>query len=79
MTGFLFFFGRTAQHAELPQPGIEPTPPAVEDRGLTTGPPRKSWLSCKREIWTQGAMQKENIVKTLGRERHMKAQRHKTR
>ena len=32
---FLFlFFGRTARHAELPWPGMEPAPPAVEAQNL---------------------------------------------
>ena len=29
-----FLFGRTARHAELPQPGIEPVSPAVEAQSL---------------------------------------------
>ena len=43
--GFGFcLFGRTAQHAELPRPGIQPMPrPLQWKRGvLTTGPPGKS-------------------------------------
>lgn len=34
---FFFFFGDTAQHArsyKFPDQGIEPTPPAVEERNL---------------------------------------------
>ena len=36
---FFFFFGHIEQHGELPQPGTEPEPPALEARILTTGPP----------------------------------------
>ena len=31
---FLFFFGCAARHVELPWPGIEPMPPAVEAQSL---------------------------------------------
>ena len=31
---FFFFFGCTSKHEELPQPGIEPVPPAVEVQSL---------------------------------------------
>ena len=40
-----FFFGHTTWHAKLPGPGIEPEPPAVEARVLTTGPPGKSTVN----------------------------------
>ena len=36
------FFGRTASMRDLPQPGIEPMPPAVEAPSITAGPPGKS-------------------------------------
>ena len=29
--------------SKFPEPGIQPTPPAVQDGLLTTGPPGKSW------------------------------------
>ena len=41
-TLFFFFFGREACGILAPQPGIEPTPPALEGEVLTTGPPGKS-------------------------------------
>ena len=36
------FFGRKARGISAPQPGIEPAPPALEGKVLTTGPPGKS-------------------------------------
>ena len=40
---FMFwFFGREACGMLAPRPGIEPTPPALEGKVLTTGPPGKS-------------------------------------
>ena len=40
---FMFwFFGRQACNILTPWPGIKPTPPALEDKVLTTGPPGKS-------------------------------------
>ena len=42
---FLFyifgFFGHKACWILAPQPGIKPTPPALEGKVLTTGPPGK--------------------------------------
>ena len=37
-----WFFGCEACGILAPQPGIEPTPPALEGEVLTTGPPGKS-------------------------------------
>ena len=37
------FFGHEARGILVPQPGIEPAPPALEGEVLTTGPPRKFW------------------------------------
>ena len=37
-----WFFGREARGILAPQPGIEPTPSALEGEVLTTGPPGKS-------------------------------------
>ena len=37
-----WFFGPEAGGILAPQPGIEPTPPALEGKVLTTGPPGKS-------------------------------------
>ena len=36
-----------------PQPGIQPTPPALEGKVLTTGPPGKIWSPSfiKKEKW----------------------------
>ena len=40
---FLFwFFGHQAFENLAPPPGIKPTPLALEDKALTTGPPGKS-------------------------------------
>ena len=40
---FMFwFFGPGACGILAPQPGIEPAPPALEGKVLTTGPPEKS-------------------------------------
>ena len=39
---FLFFSGPEACGILAPQPGIEPAPPALEGKILTTGPPGKS-------------------------------------
>ena len=39
-----WFFGREARGILAPQPGIEPTPSALEGEVLTTGPPGKSLL-----------------------------------
>ena len=36
------FFGHEAYSILAPQPGIEPTPPALEGEVLTTGRPGKS-------------------------------------
>lgn len=45
-----FFFGHIEQHGELPQPGTEPEPPALEARILTIGPPGGSghFNSCSK-------------------------------
>ena len=40
-----WFFGHEACGNLSPQPGIEPTPPALESKVLTTGPPGKSPVS----------------------------------
>ena len=37
-----WFFGRKACGILAPRPGIEPAPPALEGKVLTTGPPGKS-------------------------------------
>ena len=37
-----WFFGPGACGILAPQPGIEPAPPALEGKVLTTGPPEKS-------------------------------------
>ena len=37
-----WFFGHKACGILAPQPGIKPTPPALEGKVLTTGPPGKS-------------------------------------
>ena len=40
---FMFwFFGHEAYGILTPQPGMEPTPPALEGEALTTGPPGRS-------------------------------------
>ena len=40
---FMFwFFGHEACGILVPQPGVKPTPPALEGEVLTTGPPGKS-------------------------------------
>ena len=36
---WFFFFGYKACRILAPQPGIEPAPPALEGKFLTTGPP----------------------------------------
>ena len=41
-----WFFDHKACRSSAPQPRIEPAPPALVDKVLTTGPPRKS-LNCK--------------------------------
>ena len=38
-----WFFGHKARGILVPQPGIEPAPPALEGKVLTPGPPRKFW------------------------------------
>ena len=38
-----WYFGREACGILAPWPGIEPAPPALESKVLTTGPPGKSW------------------------------------
>ena len=40
--GFWFFFCHKTSRVLVPQPGIEPSPPALEDKVLTTGPSGKS-------------------------------------
>ena len=40
-----WFFGHEACGILVPQPGIEPAPPALEDEVLTTEPPGKSLQS----------------------------------
>ena len=42
---FLFYVGHEACGIIAPQPGIEPAPPALEGKVLTTGPPGKSQKS----------------------------------
>ena len=42
-----WFFGREACGILAPRPGIEPAPPALEGKVLTTGPPGKS-LDCSK-------------------------------
>ena len=37
-----WFFGPKAYEILAPQPGVEPTPSALEVEALTTGPPKKS-------------------------------------
>ena len=37
-----WFFGPETNGILVPQPGIEPRPPALEGEVLTTGPPGKS-------------------------------------
>ena len=39
---FCFFFGREASGILIPQPGIEPTSPALKDEVITPGPLGKS-------------------------------------
>ena len=39
---FFFFFGCDACGISVPQPGIKPTPPALEGKVLTAGLPGKS-------------------------------------
>ena len=45
----LFFFCHTTGHAELPLPGIEPVPPAMEVQSPNQGTIKKSyvWVLCK--------------------------------
>ena len=43
---FILFFGCEACGILAPQPGMEPAPPALEGKVLTTGPPAKSPASC---------------------------------
>ena len=40
-------FGHEAHGILIPQPGMEPTSPALESEVLTTGPPGKSHLLFK--------------------------------
>ena len=48
----LWLFGCEARGALATGPGIEPTPPALEGKVLTTGPPGKSQtLLYKGMIW----------------------------
>ena len=51
-----WFFGREAYGILAPQPGIEPTPPALEGEVLTTGPPEKSprlYLKARKTEYAQ--------------------------
>ena len=41
-----FLFGHEAYGILVPEPGIKPASPALEDRELTTGPPRE----CPEEL-----------------------------
>ena len=41
----LLFGGHEAYGILVPQPGIEPAPPALEGKILTTGPPGKPHIS----------------------------------
>ena len=48
-----YFFGRTVQHAELTQPGVEPVFPAVEAQSLnhwSTGEVLKCGISIQWNI-----------------------------
>ena len=42
---FFCFFGLEARGILAPRPGIEPAPPVLEGKVLTTGPPGKSLVS----------------------------------
>ena len=42
---FFWFFGHEACGILATRPGIEPTPPALEGKVLTTGLPGKSWIN----------------------------------
>ena len=51
---FVFwFFGHKAYRILAPWPGVEPTPPALKGKVLTTGPPGKSCLSLSLEWLVQ--------------------------
>ena len=55
------FFGNEAYGILAPQPGIEPTPPALEGEILTTGPAgksRKECFSCQ-----ESSTEQEDILK----------------
>ena len=54
------FFGREACGILAPPPGIEPAPPALEGKVLTTGPPGKSLV----EEFT-GEEKKFNLVELI--------------
>ena len=48
-----FFFDGTECHAELPQPGIEPVPPALEALNLNHWPTRNSAVSSSLQLEPQ--------------------------
>ena len=58
-----WFFGRKACGILAPQPGIEPTPPALEGEVLTTGPPGKSPPTEFKLFWKTKKFQKGKIEK----------------
>ena len=53
-----WFFGRKACGILAPEPGIEPTPPALEGEGSTTGLPGKS-------LESNLLRKKEKIIKSV--------------
>ena len=61
--GIFFFLGHTMGHVEVPWPGIEPKPPALQGRFLTTGLPGKSLnRPFKRHLWNCFT---ENVIVNL--------------
>ena len=47
---FIYFFGNTVRHTELPQPGIKPAPPSVEAWNLNPWTTREAHPPSSIEI-----------------------------
>ena len=68
---FMFwFFGHEACGILTPQPGIEPAPPALEGKVLTTGPPGKSPFLFKNDVLIQSCRYSCNNIFPQGNNKY---------
>ena len=55
-----WYFGQKAHGILAPQPGIEPTVPALEDEVLNTGPPGKSLKMLLKDVESLAEQRRRN-------------------